>query len=1346
MKFSALLFSTALFCGGLTANANSGTLNTPATGIGSGNAIVTAGKTAAQKKSSQAVIVRAKGAKSAAACTDPVITPGPSGTTICAGQSVSLTAAAADVGGAGNMLHFESSRNNYVELPDSLHKSMNAGFTFEGFVRMASPVDGYANIFTFGSSSFPSGTNDNHIALKIDGNGQFTIDAYNRTTNIASMLNNFFTYPAIIGTAMTHLAVTMDGTNISIFINGNATPAYTGAYGVLPGNMYSTANGRTGWNSLGRTMYDDGTPLPTFKGDMDEVRFWNVARTGAEIHDTYNKGVDNDAPGLLAVYHFNEATTYIGLPVVSATGKYNALLSNSANGGTANFLAGTDQPYVASLIGPYNQTAYSWSAPGNDNFSTSSSITVSPTTTTEYTVTAITGSGCTASASQTVTVNTGSIPTVDPPGYLGCNPSATFTASGAGPWIWSNGETTQSVTLTASDTLTVSNGSCNSVPVFVTILTPDITVPVITSTNPSSTICAGQAVTFGALSTTTGTVSGGNMLAFASNANGANYVRMPNNIHRSMQYLTFEAYVRITNPVNSYAPIFSLGTDGVVGSYLSLYVHAGGNMSFLAYNRNTNVTYTRNNFLTAGHSFTMNTMHHLAFTLDGVWGKLYLDGNAACVDSFPCTLRPALLGVGTGNSNWNMLGHNIYADATPEPNFKGFMDEVRVWNVSRTGAQIAANYRNNLAAGTPGLLAYYKMDEAVDYAGSTLTDASGSNNNATLSTTYRTGTPLPWVASGIAGLHSVSYKWSSPGNPDFRSSDTVSVRPSVTTTYTVVASSGTGCASSSEVTVTVVPAPSVITQPSSVISCSGTNVFIGVDATGLGGDNYTWQSSPDGLNWTNVTASAVYSNVTSDTLRLTAPGADLNEYKYRVIIPSGCGLVDTSNSATLTIETVGTPSVTVAHTRGDTVCPGANIVFTATPVSGGLNPTYVWKVNGNVVTGAANTYTTNTLRTADVVTVTLTSSSPCATVPTASATARSIFIPQTGDLPASVVISSSVSHPCPGTVSFTATATNGGPAPDYFWRVNGQNSGENSPVFSTAGLNPGDVVQVFMSSNFACATPNIAQSNTITLCNYADYLWENYRDIRRVSYVDVPGSLDEATNPGPSIIDNQPTVGRYTRTTASDDRMTMTVDSTLRGLPNYLSGATRFTMKAFSPAIGTVYSITLTDPIMASASAFPAGRYAVFTTSSTVANQWENLVFDFTSQPDATVPESKVLGMELRVNPGTTVASVVYLDEIYGPVINIRVGTKSKLSGPALSAFPNPATEVLNLRFRSMKGNANVTVTDISGREMFSREVSAAETAAGALNISTSGLGTGLYFCRFNSASGSSVLRFNVQK
>ena len=68
---------------------------------------------------------------------------------------------------------------------------------------------------------------------------------------------------------------------------------------------------------------------------------------------------------------------------------------------------------------------------------------------------------------------------------------------------------------------------------------------------------------------------------------------------------------------------------------------------------------------------------------------------------------------------------------------------------------------------------------------------------------------------------------------------------------------------------------------------------------------------------------------------------------------------------------------------------------------------------------------------------------------------------------------------CAGTlVTVSSTATNGGTAPAYQWKLNGVNTGTGLPVYTYVPSN-GDVVSVILTSNAACINPDTVSSSLI---------------------------------------------------------------------------------------------------------------------------------------------------------------------------------------------------------------------------------------------------------------------------
>ncbi|MFN8393873.1 MAG: GEVED domain-containing protein [Bacteroidia bacterium] len=82
----------------------------------------------------------------------------------------------------------------------------------------------------------------------------------------------------------------------------------------------------------------------------------------------------------------------------------------------------------------------------------------------------------------------------------------------------------------------------------------------------------------------------------------------------------------------------------------------------------------------------------------------------------------------------------------------------------------------------------------------------------------------------------------------------------------------------------------------------------------------------------------------------------------------------------------------------------------------------------------------------------------------------------------SIAVTSGTNPTCTGgSVTFTATPTNGGTAPTYQWKVNGVNVGTSSTTYTSSTLANGDVVTCVMTSNLSGVTGNPATSNSITM-------------------------------------------------------------------------------------------------------------------------------------------------------------------------------------------------------------------------------------------------------------------------
>jgi hypothetical protein len=113
----------------------------------------------------------------------------------------------------------------------------------------------------------------------------------------------------------------------------------------------------------------------------------------------------------------------------------------------------------------------------------------------------------------------------------------------------------------------------------------------------------------------------------------------------------------------------------------------------------------------------LNTWSHVAVTLSGTTGTLYLNGTAVAT-SANMTLHPSSL----GTTNQNYIGKSQY----PDPMLNGTVDDFNIYNRALSASEIATLAGGQAGAGN---VADYKFDET---GGITVVDSSGSGHNATI--------------------------------------------------------------------------------------------------------------------------------------------------------------------------------------------------------------------------------------------------------------------------------------------------------------------------------------------------------------------------------------------------------------------------------------------------------------------------------------------------------------------------------------------------------------------------------------------------------------------------------------
>ena len=642
-------------------------------------------------------------------------------------------------------------------------------------------------------------------------NGELYMGIYSSTQNWIPMGN--WIHTPNIQSGQWHNAV--------LVFDGNAAVATDRLKGYLDGQLFGSSstggtilNAHTGANAVGALsnagVFHDGVDNSTtssfFGGDIDEIRLWTVARTAAQLAATNTTKLLGTETGLVVYYDFDQGTACGNNSAITilqdrtSTGLNGTLQGFNLGGATciSNFTNGS--PAITSDLSLTNSKTGTSDASGTY-----------PVGVTTLTWTAKDLTGNTSTCTQTVTVVNNNAATITPSGptTFCSGGSVTLTASAGSSYLWSNGATTQAISVSTSGTFTVTvsyaGGNCALTSAPTTITVNPNPVANITANGPT-TFCAGGSVAL--------TVSSGNALTF----NGTNRVTVTNTptLPVGNSAYTIEAWVK---------PKTISGVNGIIGWGNWGSVNQTNAIRFNGPTTLINYWWTNDLYVTIPNVLD-GKWHHIAATFNGTTRSLYMDG--------------VLLGSDTPSGHNIPSGTPMYiAETNPTSNeyFDGAIDEVRIWNVGKTQLQINATMNTTVPVNSAGLVAYYKLDEG---SGVATADATNNGNTGTL-----TGSPVwnvPSTSQFAGNFQSISW---SPGGVT-----TSSITVTTSGTYTATVTNASGCTTVSTPTVvTVNPLPTVTASSNSPLNLNGT-----LNLTATGANSYSW-TGPNSFTATGATPS-----------------------------------------------------------------------------------------------------------------------------------------------------------------------------------------------------------------------------------------------------------------------------------------------------------------------------------------------------------------------------------------------------------------------------------------------------------------------------------------------------------
>lgn len=232
-----------------------------------------------------------------------------------------------------NALHFDGI-DDLVYLDNTgavsnLAFTGTANFTIEAWVKR----EDYAGLQML-ISKYKSGVGANYYLGFDNGKPLFNreVNPYRVTADNVLPVNEWH-----------HIAGVYDGANMKLYIDGVLVKTEVNHTGSINSSVSSVPV------AIGGGFASDGSVVYKYKGAVDEVRFWNTARTSDQIRLNYLNELVGNETGLVAYYDFNKG-------IINGTNSINDIISNKTNVANINgtlqnfFMSGTRSNFVSGII------------------------------------------------------------------------------------------------------------------------------------------------------------------------------------------------------------------------------------------------------------------------------------------------------------------------------------------------------------------------------------------------------------------------------------------------------------------------------------------------------------------------------------------------------------------------------------------------------------------------------------------------------------------------------------------------------------------------------------------------------------------------------------------------------------------------------------------------------------------------------------------------------------------------------------------------------------------------------------------------------------------------------------
>uniref|UniRef100_UPI003752039F beta strand repeat-containing protein n=1 Tax=Flavobacterium sp. TaxID=239 RepID=UPI003752039F len=679
--------------------------------------------------------------------------------------------------------------------------------------------------------------------------------------------------------------------------------------------------------------------------------------------------------------------------------------------------------------------------------------------------------------------------------YIGATPvgsnSTTYTTSGL--------TTGQSVSVVMTSNAVCATGSPATSNTIVTTVNPNLPASVtIASSDADNNICAGTSVTFTTTPTNGGTTPVYQWYVGATpvGSNSTTYTTSSLTTGQSVSVvMTSNAVCATGSPATSNAIVTTVNPNlpasvTIVSSDADNIICTGTSVTFTATPTNGGTTPVYQWYVGVTPVGSNRTTYTTSGLTTGQSVTVVMTSNAVCATGSPATsnaivttvnpnLPVSVTMVSSDADNSICAGTSVTFTATPT---NGGTIPVYQWYVGATlvGSNSTTYTTSGLTTGQS--VSVVMTSNAVCATGSPATSnaiVTTVNPNLPTSVTIVSsdadniicaGTSVTFTATPTNGGTTPVYQWYIGATPVGSNSTTyttsgLTTGQSVTVVMTSNAVCATGSPATSNAIVTTVNPNlpvSISIAASATTICAGTSVtFTATPTNGGAAPAYQWKVN-------GVNAGTNSNTFTTSTL---TNGQAVTAVLTSNATPCATGNPATSNSITMVVNSLVTPSVSIAASA-TTICSGTSVTFTASPTNGGTTPSYQWK-NGvtNVGTNSPS-YTTSTLNNGDAITVVMTSNAICPSSATATSNAVTMTVYGSG---AANIGANTISGPnsiCPPAAGLVYSVTAVARADSYVWTLPAgftvtSGAGTNTitvSVSSGAAISNGQLIKVYATN------------------------------------------------------------------------------------------------------------------------------------------------------------------------------------------------------------------------------------------------------------------------------------------